>query len=67
LLVVILISSFLIKAVRWSDGVGVNGLVCKVAYSLRHDAEGGWRLDPPHGASKGGGDELRFPFKLGED
>jgi hypothetical protein len=66
-LVVILSCGFIVELMRWSDGVGADGLAGKVAYSFGHDAEGGGRLDPSHGAGHWDGNKLRFPFELGED
>jgi hypothetical protein len=53
--------------VRWSNVVGIDGMVGKVTYCFGHDTEGRWGLDLSRGAGKGAGNELRFPFEFGEN
>jgi hypothetical protein len=65
--VVVLGRGFFVELVRWSDVVGMDGLICKVAYCFGHDTEGWWRLDPSHGAGERDGNELTFPFEFGEN
>ena len=48
-------------------GSGREVLVRDVCYCFGHDAEGRRRLGPSHRARHGDGDELRFPFVLGQD
>ena len=41
-------------------------MVSKIADSLRHDTESGWRLYPSHGGGHGNCDQLWFSFILRE-